>query len=85
MLVVDDGRSHEVFDVIAIADGVARVRSAFLFEIGEQLVVRIEQDGRVSEALARVRRHDGPDDARVTELELSEPRAPQHAAATPGR
>lgn len=72
VLVLDDGRPHEVFDVLALAEGLARVRSAFLFEVGEELAVRIEADGRVTEATARVRAHVGPDDARITELELSD-------------
>jgi hypothetical protein len=70
LLVLDDGRPHEVFDVLALADGLARVRSPFLFEVGEELAVRIEADGRVSEATARVRAHVGPEEARITELEI---------------
>jgi hypothetical protein len=72
LLVLDEEGLHEVFDVLALADGIARVRSPFLFEVGEELAVRIEADGRVSEAIARVRAHVGPDDARITELELSD-------------
>ena len=72
ILVVDGDQPHEVFDVLGISDGVARVRSPFLFEIGEELAVRIEQDGKVTEAVARVRAHVGPADARITELEISE-------------
>ena len=72
LLVLDAGQPHEVFDVLALADGIARVRSAYLFEVGEELTVRIEVDGRTSEAVARVRAHVGPDDARITELELSD-------------
>ena len=79
MHVLDDGRSHEVFDVLNITDGVARVRSPYLFEVGEELAVRIEQDGLVSEAVARVRAHVGPDDAKITELELSDRSAPERA------
>jgi hypothetical protein len=70
LLVLDEGQPHEVFDVLALADGVARVRSPFLFEVGEEFTVRIEADGRVSEATARVRAHVGPEEARITELEL---------------
>jgi len=70
VLVIDGDRAHDVFDVLGIADGVARVRSPLLFEIGEELSVRIEQDGNVTEMTARVRGHLGPADARVTELEL---------------
>jgi hypothetical protein len=70
LVVLDEGQPHEVFDVLALADGIARVRSPFLFEVGETLSVRIEVDGRVSEATARVRAHLGPEDARITELEI---------------
>ncbi len=72
LLVLDGGQPHEVFDVLALADGIARVRSPFLFEVGEELAVRIEVDGRVSEATARVRAHVGPEEARITELEISD-------------
>jgi len=44
--------------------------SPLLFEIGEELSVRIEQDGTVTETTVRVRSHIGPADARITELEL---------------
>ena len=71
-MVLDGDARHEVFDVIAIAGSVIQVRSAFLFEIGEELAVRIEQDGSVSDATARVRAHVGPDAARITELEISD-------------
>jgi len=70
VLVIDGDRAHDVFDVLGIADGIARVRSPLLFEIGEELSVRIEQDGTVTELTVRVRSHLGPADARITELEL---------------
>jgi len=70
VLVIDGDRAHDVFDVLGIADGIARVRSPLLFEIGEELSVRIEQDGSVTETTVRVRGHVGPADAQVTELEL---------------
>jgi hypothetical protein len=70
LLVLDAGRTHEVFDVLALADGIARVRSPFLFEVGEELAVRLEVDGRVTETTARVRAHVGPEEGRITELEL---------------
>lgn len=69
---MDDGKTHDVFDVISITEDLVRARSPYLFEVGEELSVRIEQDGVVSEATARVRAHLGPDDAKITELELSE-------------
>lgn len=74
VLVLDGGKAHDVFDVLGISDGVARVRSPLMFEIGEELSVRIEQDGKQRESTARVRAHVGPVDARVTELELTEAR-----------
>ena len=70
VLVIDGNRSHDVFDVLGIADGIARVRSPLLFEVGEELTVRIEQDGVVTETTVRVRGHIGPADSRITELEL---------------
>src|SRR5262245_26804321 len=72
VLVVDGDGQHEVFDVLGISGNILRARSAFLFELGEELSVRIVHDGSVSDATARVRAHTGPDDARVTELEISE-------------
>jgi hypothetical protein len=77
VLVVDGAAEHEVFEVVAVAGQVVRVRSAFLFDIGEELEVRIRRVGSVREASARVRGHSGPAEARVTELEISERRAPR--------
>lgn len=77
MAVVDGEQPYELFDVLEIVDDLARVRSPFLFEIGEELTVRIEQDGQVSDAHARVRAHVGPADMRITELELTDRTAPR--------
>ncbi len=76
VLVVDDGKRLDVFEVLGITDGVVRVRSPFLFEIGEQLKVRIEREGSASEAVARVRAHVSVGDDKITELELSEESPP---------
>jgi hypothetical protein len=70
LLVLDGDGAHEVFDVLGMSSQLIRVRSAFLFEVGEELTVRIELDGTVTEAIARVRAHLGPDDAPITELEI---------------
>lgn len=70
VLVLDGDDAHEVFDVLSVSASLARVRSAWQFEVGEQLRVRIERDGASSVATARVRGHVGPPDARITELEL---------------
>ena len=74
MLVVDGDQTHDVFEVLGIVDGIARVRSPLLFEVGEELAVRLDQDGTTKNLTARVRAHVGPADARVTELVL-EPKA----------
>lgn len=77
ILVIDGDAQHEVFEVVAAVGDVIRARSAFLFELGEELSVRIVQDGRISDATARVRAHTGPDEERVTELEISDRSAPR--------
>ena len=61
-LVLDDGTPYDLLDVLEIEGDLARVRSPFLFEIGEELKLTIDD----KEATARVRAHtDG-----ITELEL---------------
>ncbi len=77
LVVLDDGAAHDVFEVVAASATLIEVRSAFLFEIGEELAVRIEQGGRTSEATARVRSHGGPAEARITELEISDRSEPR--------
>ncbi len=77
MAVLDDGRPYDLFDVLEIVGDVARVRSPFLFEIGEALAIRVEKDGEVYEAQARVRAHVGPAEMRITELELTERTVPR--------
>lgn len=68
VLLVDDGRPRDVFELVSLDDAVIRARSAFLFEVGEELQLRIEQDGASREVTARVRAHTG--DPKLTELEL---------------
>ena len=72
VLVALGDTDHDVFDVLDLSGNVLRVRSPFLFELGEELAVRIEQDGRVTDARVRVRAHTGSADARITELEIAE-------------
>ncbi len=75
VLVLDDNKPHDVFDVLGTVDGegsIIRVRSPFLFEVGEELAIRIEQDGTTKDVRATVRAHVGPADARITELAISE-------------
>ena len=70
ILLLEADEPVDVFDLVELAGGVARVRTTFLFELGEELKVRVEQDGRSYVAQARVRAHVG-DAAKVTELELT--------------
>ena len=77
VLLVDAGKLHDVFDLVELTEDLVRARSAYLFEIGEEMKLRIEADGTVREATARVRGHIGSDDDKITELalsNLSEPR-----------
>ena len=71
LLILDEGEPHEVFEILGLSEGAARVRSPFLFEVGEELILRIEVDGTTREAVARVRAHVGPEEAPITELEIS--------------
>jgi len=76
ILVLDPGpggEAHDVLEVLELTEAHARVRSPLLFEVGEELAVRIERDATVVETTARVRAHGGPPDARTTELELAAP------------
>jgi hypothetical protein len=72
VLLVDGGRTHDIFDVVEVADTVARVRTAFLFELGEELRLRVEQGGAAFEAPARVLAHVGTGAEKITELELGD-------------
>ncbi len=72
VLLVDAGKTHDVFDVIEVTDALLRVRTAFLFELGEELRVRVEQNGSSSEAVTRVLAHVGTGADKITELEILE-------------
>jgi hypothetical protein len=66
VLLVQGSADHDVFEVVELTDVAAKVRTAFLFEVGEELTVKIDQ----KELVARVVGHSGPADAKITELEL---------------
>jgi len=68
VLLVDEDRLCDVFEVVAIDDAVITARSPFLFELGEELRIRSERDGDIREVTARVRAHVGSPVS--TELEL---------------
>ena len=71
VLVVEGSGTYDVFDVLEANDALVRVRSPFLFEIGEQIKLRLEHDGTVVDAQAVVRAHVERDGEKITELELS--------------
>ncbi len=79
VLVVDAARTHDVFEVVEVTPGLVRVRTPYLFEVGEEMRVRIEHDGSVREATARVRGHAG--EPRVTELELTDQSEPRRVVS----
>ena len=68
VLVIEDGESYDVLEVLDADDTLVLARLPFLFEVGEELRLRIEQDGKVREAVVRVRSYGSAD--RVTELEV---------------
>lgn len=72
VLLVDGGQALDVFEVVELTEGLARVRTAFLFELGEELQLRVEQGGATFDVTARVRGHAGTDADKVTEIELGE-------------
>ena len=57
MLLVDGDKATDVFEVIELGAALVTLRSPFLFEIGEELKLRIEGDGEPREVMARVRGH----------------------------
>ena len=69
---VEGGQAHDVLDLVDLTDTLARVRTPYLFELGEELRLRVDDNGKTFEVPARVRAHVGPDDNKVTELELGE-------------
>ena len=72
VLLVDGNQAHDVFEVLELGEGSARVRTAFLFELGEDMKLRIEEAAGTFEVAARVVAHTGPADDKITELELFE-------------
>ena len=44
MLLLDEGQTHDVFDVVDATDTVVRARSPYLFEVGEELRAAFGED-----------------------------------------
>jgi hypothetical protein len=71
VLLLEDGNSCDVFDPVEVTESVVRVRTAFQFEVGEELKLRIDDGASSREVVARVRGHAGSPEGRVTELEVT--------------
>jgi hypothetical protein len=71
VLLLDGDKTADVFEFVALDRDVVSVRSPYLFEVGEELILRIERDGTSSDIRARVRAHVGDGTDKVTELELA--------------
>jgi hypothetical protein len=58
-----NGTSYDVFEVVSFDERQLMVRGPLLFEVGEQLRLKLERDGTVQEVAARVEAHaiDGAD------------------------
>lgn len=74
VLLLDADRTVDVFELVELTPDVVRVRSPYLFEVGEEIALRIDRDGTVTDTRARVRAHVGDGADKVTELELAEAR-----------
>lgn len=71
VLLLDNGTPHDIFEVVEVTDAIIKARSPYLFEVGEELRLRIEDGDSTREAVARVRAHIGaPGGDKITELEL---------------
>jgi hypothetical protein len=66
--IIDDTGTHDVLEVVALDGNKLRVRSPYLFEVGEELRIRIDDAGASREVTALVRMHDAD---HVSELELT--------------
>jgi hypothetical protein len=66
--IIDDTGTHDVLEVVAFDGNKLRVRSPYLFEIGEELRIRLDDAGASREVTALVRGHDAD---HVSELELT--------------
>lgn len=69
MLLVEGGETVDVFELVELGEATARVRTPYLFEIGEELKLQVERDGQAIAMTGRVRSHTD-EDAPITELEL---------------
>jgi hypothetical protein len=69
VLLVEGGATLDVFELVELGEASARVRTPYLFEIGEELRLQVERDGKAIAMIARVRGHTD-EEAPITELEL---------------
>lgn len=64
----------DAFEVVTAAEHNVRVKTPWLFEIGEELTLRITRGGAIANVKARVARHATVEGELVTALDLLEVR-----------
>lgn len=71
-LVAEGGDLLDVFDVVALTEHSLRIRTAWRFEVGEELTLRMTSGGAITDVRARVARHTRTGDDVVSVLDLLE-------------
>jgi len=68
LAVVAGATAYDMFEVVALDNGGARVRAPVLLEISEEVPLRVTRDGASIEVRARVAGHERSDNGAVTQL-----------------
>ena len=71
-LVAPDGQLLDALDVVALTEHNLRIKTAWRFEIGEELTLRFTSGTGVTDVRARVARHTRQGDDVVTAIDLLE-------------
>jgi hypothetical protein len=67
-----NGATYEPFEVVTFEGAKLVVRGPLLFEVGENLRLKVERDGNVSEVKVRISAHAGSGEDVLTELTVLE-------------
>ena len=70
-----NGTTYDVFEVVSYEANKLLVRAPLLFEVGEQLRLKVERDGNITELKVRVDSHTGTGDDVVTVITVVESQA----------
>jgi hypothetical protein len=71
-LVAPDGQLLDAFDVVALTEHSLRIRTAWRFELGEELTIRVTSSTGVTDVRAKVARHTRQGDDVITAIDLLE-------------